>query len=125
MLVVNSVSCGGFEAGQVACRGAVQGGVVPVGVQPAEVDRDGWADVSEVGLAEAAVAGPAASGDGDGLADRGLDTGPALVVVLPVLVLLPGPDSGLQLVDLAGQDGQLPAVLCGFGAELAGRAGPA
>ena len=41
MLVVNSVSCGGFEAGQVACRGAVQGGVVPVGVQPAEVERDG------------------------------------------------------------------------------------
>jgi len=81
--------------------------------------------VSEVGLAQAAVAGPAASGDGDGLADGAFDAGSALVVLLPVLVLLSGADGGLQFVHLAGQDGQLPAVPGGFGAQLARRAGPA
>ncbi len=79
----------------------------------------------EVGFAEAAVAGPAASGDGDGLAYGTLDPGPALVVFLPVFALLPGPDGSLQFVQVTGQDRQLPAVAAGGGAQLAGRAGTA
>jgi hypothetical protein len=81
--------------------------------------------VFEAGFAEAAVACPAAPGDGDGLAHGTLDAGPALVVFLPVFALLPGPDGSLQFVLVAGQDGQLPAVAAGGGAQLADRAGTA
>ena len=79
----------------------------------------------EAGFAEAAVAGPAASGDGYRLADGALDAGPALVVLAPVLALLGGPDRCLEFVLVTGQDGQLPAVAAGGGALLADRAGTA
>src|SRR5215475_4234824 len=78
-----------------------------------------------MGLAEAAVAGAAASGDRGGLADGAFDAGPALVVVLPVPALLGGPDGSLEFVLVTGQDGQLPAVAAGGGALLARPAGAA
>jgi hypothetical protein len=81
--------------------------------------------VLEAGFGEAAVACPAAADDGDCLADGGLGTGPAFVVVVPVLGGLVGAGAGDDVVELVGQEGELAAGASGGGAELACRAGAA
>ncbi len=63
-----------------------------------------------MGLGDAAVAGMAGSGDGDGLVDAAFDAGSARVAGLPAVAGLFGACCGLGLVCLAGQDAELPAV---------------
>src|SRR6266536_1511161 len=84
-LLANSGSCceGEFEAGEVAGAGAVQGVAVPPGVQADEVEGDRCVDVFEVGFGQAAVAGLAGAGDGDGLMDGAFDTGAEAILGLP------------------------------------------
>lgn len=59
----------------MAGAGAVEGVVVPVGVEADEVEGDGGVHVLQVGLGQPAVAGVAEVGDGDAWADGGLGTG--------------------------------------------------
>jgi len=116
---------GELESGEVAGAGAVQGVAVPPGVQAEQVEGDGGVDVFEVGLVQAAVAGVAHAGDGDGLVDGGLDPGAQRVLGLPVLGVLLGAGVVEGLVDLAGPQGELAAAAAGGGALVTGRAGVA
>src|SRR6266511_6359730 len=113
---------GEFEVGEVAGAGAVQGMAVPPGIQPDQVERDGAVHVFKVGLGQAAVAGATQAGDGDGLADGALDTGPQGVVGPPVLGGLLGAGLTEGVVEVAWVQGELASAALGGGALAADRA---
>ena len=116
---------GVVQAGEVAGSGPVQGVAVPPGVQSDQVQRDGGVHVLQMGFLLPAVAGVPYPGDGDGLADGALGSGPECVAGLPVRggLLRAG---GLQgLVDLSGPDRELAALFPGGGALVPDRARPA
>jgi len=81
-----------------------------VGVDAFEVDRDGRQDMLDVGLVFASVAALAHAVAIDELADRALDGGPQRVARQPFLGLLLGPRLGLDVVEIARQEGDFPGV---------------
>src|SRR5689334_17392077 len=108
------------------CPGALHGATGPPGVEADQVDRGGGQGVFQACLGQAGVTGMADSGDMSGLGDGPLDAGADLVSVAPVVGGLLGACGGERLVDRAGVDGELPAVVAGrAGALVADRARPA
>jgi hypothetical protein len=77
----------------------------------------------ELGLGQSEVAGPADSGDVGGLAHGAFDAGAGGVAGFPLRGGLLGAGGGERFVQVAGADGDLPALAAGT--QLARRAGRA
>ncbi len=119
-------SCSAWEDPlQVCGSGPVHGLVGEPGVVADEVDRGGGEVVLQAGLGQAQVAGAADAGDVGGLAHGALDSGPDLVVVLPLVAALLGAGLLDGLVDVAGAQRQLASGPGGGGAPGFRRACPA
>jgi hypothetical protein len=71
------------------------------------VDGAGGQDVPDRGLGQADVSGAAQAEAADGLGDRALDAGAAVVAAVPGRVVLLGAVAGLDVVQGAGGDDDL------------------
>nr|WP_236584628.1 hypothetical protein [Streptomyces sp. MBT53] len=80
-----------------------------------ETDRDGGEDVLDARLVFATVAVLAHAVAIDELADRALDSDPPRVVRQPFLGLLLSPRFGLDLAEIAREDGDFPGTGAGRG----------